>query len=162
GQSNQSLCCNAAGLLGRSRKPLFAQEIDGLLHIARGFVQRAFAVHHPGAGALAKLLNHLRGDIRHIHRPFCRESPPIPLPGPSRIEQEEGTSCPASAGHPRLFPPAAKTWIAGPGPAVDGVDERYSALNSFACAIQPSTRPGSPTSSPILCAACGLSPASCQ
>ena len=52
--------------------------------------------------------------------------------------------------------------------AVQGACERAeaypsaSAVSSFDFAIQPSTRPGNPTSSPILCAASGPSPAICQ
>ena len=44
----------------------------------------------------------------------------------------------------------------------DVIGGNYSAVSSLALAIQPSTRPGSPTSSPTLCAAFSLSSAICE
>src|SRR5262249_10873241 len=49
---------------GLGESPL-AQQIDGLFHLAAGFLQRRLAVHHACAGAFAQLLHHLRRDVGH-------------------------------------------------------------------------------------------------
>src|ERR1044072_803061 len=53
---------DAAGLLGGARQPLRAQHVDRLLDVALALEEGVLAVHHAGAGALAKLLDHLRCD----------------------------------------------------------------------------------------------------
>src|SRR4051794_33331839 len=53
------------GALGRAREPLLAQELRCARDVAVGLDQRALAVHHPGAGRVAELLNHRGVDIGH-------------------------------------------------------------------------------------------------
>src|SRR5207302_1576986 len=55
----------AAGLLRSLRKALLADQLDGLVDVAGRVDQGALAVHHPGARALAKLLDEGGGDLRH-------------------------------------------------------------------------------------------------
>ena len=50
----------ALGGLGLALDP---QQLDGLLHVAVGLLERGLAVHHPGARALAQLLHVLRRDL---------------------------------------------------------------------------------------------------
>ena len=54
---------DAALLLSGGGQTLFAQEVDGLVHIAARFLQRALAVHHAGARALAQLFNNFCTDF---------------------------------------------------------------------------------------------------
>src|SRR5262249_40210700 len=64
-EPDQSLGSDAAALLGRLGETLLAQEIDRLLHVAAGLLQRRLAVHHSRARALTQLFHHLRADIGH-------------------------------------------------------------------------------------------------
>jgi hypothetical protein len=48
----------AAGLLGRLREALGAQEVDRLLDVTGDLDERLLAVGHAGAGALAQVLDH--------------------------------------------------------------------------------------------------------
>ena len=61
----QAFSRNAPGFLGCGRKALLAQPIDRRLDIAIGRGQCLLAVHHAGAGLLAKLLDERRSDFRH-------------------------------------------------------------------------------------------------
>ena len=63
--ADQALGGDAAGFLGGLREALLAQPVDRGLHLAVGLGQRRLAIHHAGAGRLAQLLDHPRGDIRH-------------------------------------------------------------------------------------------------
>jgi len=58
---------DAAALLGRLGEALLAQPVDGRLDVAVGFVKGVLAVHHAGAGLLAKLLHQRRRNIGHGH-----------------------------------------------------------------------------------------------
>ncbi len=51
--SDQAFRRNAARFLRSLGKSFFAQQIDGLLHVAAGVAKGALAIHHAGAGALA-------------------------------------------------------------------------------------------------------------
>ena len=66
GEADETFGGDAAGLLGGLREALLAQQIDGLLHVAAGLLQRRLAIHHARAGAFAQLLDHLRVDFGHI------------------------------------------------------------------------------------------------
>ncbi len=55
-----------AGFPGRLGKPLLAQPIDRRFDFAPGFAEGILAIHHAGAGLLAKILHHRGGDVRHI------------------------------------------------------------------------------------------------
>ena len=45
---------------------LHAQELDGLVHVAAGLLERGLAVHHPRAGLLAQRLDVRSGDRGHV------------------------------------------------------------------------------------------------
>ena len=54
-------------------KSLGTQPVDRSLHFAAGLSQRLLAVHHAGAGALAKFLHGGGGDLSHV---YSFRSPP--------------------------------------------------------------------------------------
>ena len=60
----------AAGLLGRSSQTFFAQELNGLVHIAIGSGQSLFAVHHTYAGHFAQILNISSGKSHNLFPPI--------------------------------------------------------------------------------------------
>ena len=47
----------ARGLLGRDRNAFFAQDHDRLLHIALGFSEGLFAIHHGSSGFLPEIFH---------------------------------------------------------------------------------------------------------
>jgi hypothetical protein len=55
----------AAGLLGGLGQALGAQVVDRLVHVGVALDERLLAVRHAGAGALAQVLDHVRGDFSH-------------------------------------------------------------------------------------------------
>ncbi len=55
--ADEALAGVAAGLLGGRRETLLAEQRDGLVEVAAGLLQCALAVHEPGPGALAQLLD---------------------------------------------------------------------------------------------------------
>ena len=57
--ADQALGGNAPGFLGRLGQALLAQPIDRRLHVAIRLSKRRLAIHHAGAGLVAKLLDHL-------------------------------------------------------------------------------------------------------
>ena len=57
GGEHLALGRRAAGLLACGRHALLAQEPLGRLDVAAGLLERALGVHHPGAGAVAELLD---------------------------------------------------------------------------------------------------------
>ncbi len=59
---------HAGGRLGGLGAALDAQQLLGLLHVAARFLERLLALHHAEPGELAQVLDHARGDVRHIHR----------------------------------------------------------------------------------------------
>ncbi len=59
----------AALALGDALLALDAQDLDGLVDVAVGLVQRLLAVHHAGAGELAELLDVGGGVVRHTGFP---------------------------------------------------------------------------------------------
>ena len=54
---------DAAGFLRGSRQTLFAQEVDGRVHVTVGCRQRFFAIHHAAAGFFAQRSNIFRCKI---------------------------------------------------------------------------------------------------
>src|SRR5262249_38723106 len=56
----------AARLLRRLRQALRTQVVDRLVHVAGDFDERLLAVRHAGAGALAQVLDHGRGDFHGL------------------------------------------------------------------------------------------------
>ena len=66
GDADQALGGGAAGLLGRGRKALLAQPVDGGFHVAVGLGQRLLAVHHARAGLVAQLFHQRSGDLGHV------------------------------------------------------------------------------------------------
>ena len=56
----------SAVIFGGGGKALGAQPVDRGFHIAVGLGQRLLAVHHAGAGALAKFLHGGGGDLSHF------------------------------------------------------------------------------------------------
>jgi hypothetical protein len=69
GHGHKSLGCHPTGLLGGGGQPFLAQQIDRLLHVAGGFVQRLFTIHHPGAGFGAQVSHHACGNVCHVESP---------------------------------------------------------------------------------------------
>ena len=63
---HQALRRDAAGFFRRLGQAFFAQPVDGGLYVAADFGQGVLAVHHAGAGLLAKLLDQRGGDRRHV------------------------------------------------------------------------------------------------
>ena len=139
-----------------------------------GFAECGFAIHHAGPGLVAELFHHACGDVRHCYRSLS----PIVHPAARRrcksrthnrstvkyvVERKKSRTVVMDSG----FRANACHWAGyfGPDALARPRDDNYSAsvaICSFARAIQLSTRPGSPTSSPILCAATGESSAICQ
>src|ERR1700730_369505 len=66
---DESLGGDPAGFLGRLGKPLLAQPVNRRFDIAPDLAEGILAIHHAGAGLLAKILHHRRGDVRHIGLP---------------------------------------------------------------------------------------------
>ena len=60
-----ALARRAVGALRGGRHALLAQQLDGLVEVAVGLLERALAVHHPGARRVAQLLDHRSGDLGH-------------------------------------------------------------------------------------------------
>ena len=62
----------ALGALADVLGALDAQELDGLVEVAVGLLERLLAVHHSGAGEVAELLDVGGGEVRHgaSLRPF--------------------------------------------------------------------------------------------
>src|SRR5437899_12966643 len=55
----------APGTLLRLRHALFAEQGDRRVHVAVRLLERALAVHHPGAGAVSELLDERCRDLSH-------------------------------------------------------------------------------------------------
>ncbi len=64
-QGDESFGRDPAGFLRRFRQALLAQPIDRRFDVAVGFGERRLAIHHAGAGLLAKILHHCGRDVRH-------------------------------------------------------------------------------------------------
>src|ERR1700722_9766234 len=131
GDADETFRGDTAGLFRHLGQALLAKPIDRAREITIGFDERRLAIHHAGVGLVAEFLDQLSGDICHRQNPVFvgRNALPPPRRGGGRAPET------ASA---RLVP-----------------ERRYSALSSLAWAIQLSTRPGRPTSSPIWCVAAG-------
>ena len=143
GSAGQTFGGDAAGLLGGLRQALLAQPVDGRFHVAVVLAERGLAIHHARAGRVAQLLDHLCGDVGHRGSPLVRS-------GRARA---------------RLIIDVCRCWTGVADTrrrARRAEAHSASAVSSFDFAIQLSTRPGNPTSSPILWAASGPSPAICQ
>jgi hypothetical protein len=52
--------------LGGLGGALDAEQLDGLVEVAVGLVERLLAVHHAGAGELAELLDVGSGEVSHV------------------------------------------------------------------------------------------------
>ena len=63
--ADQAFGSDAAALLGGLGQALLAQPVDRALDITGRLGQRVLAIHHAGAGLLAKLLHHASGNRRH-------------------------------------------------------------------------------------------------
>src|SRR5262249_15722091 len=166
GDAHQTLRRNPARLLGGLGQALLAQPIDRALEIAARLVKRRLAIHHTRAGFLAEFFHHASGDVRHfssvlIARVIPGAAPNGPLVVPIALQQII-----TRTGDFTLCDYGFMTMDSGPHPM--RVPERHAnysasvAICSLARAIQASTRPGRPTSSPIWCAATGESSAICQ
>src|SRR5215213_8148742 len=153
--TDESLGGNATGLLGGLRQPLLAQPVLRRLHVSISLRERGLAVHHARAGGLAQVLDHRRGDICHVRYSLKFVMPGFVLGIPLR----RTPSCVSYRNSRRSGRLRARLGRAMPGR--DG-ENSYSATSSFALAIQPATRVGSPTSSPIFSASAALSSASCE
>src|SRR6476660_4135122 len=53
----------AVRALRGGRHAFLAQQLDGLVEVASGLLERALALHHPGARRVAELLDHRGGDL---------------------------------------------------------------------------------------------------
>src|SRR4030095_10132161 len=62
GVAHDAVRGGAAGPLADVLRALDAQELDGLVEVAVGLVERLLAVHHAGTGQIAELL-HVRGGV---------------------------------------------------------------------------------------------------
>src|SRR5262249_46291633 len=113
------------------------------LDLAAGFAERSLAVHHPRAGPFAELLHQCCGDLGHW-KILDRQKVVYGMRARSEIA-----------------PTPVAVVEAGRATGAPGA-RRHSATKLFACAIQPSIRPGRPTSSPTRCASSGPSSAICQ
>src|SRR5205823_2444891 len=82
------------GALRRVRHPLFAQEDDRGLHVAVRLLQRALAVHHSRARALAELADELSRDLRRHQA----SSVPAFVGSPSAASERLVSSAPSFAG----------------------------------------------------------------
>src|SRR5205085_5383989 len=67
---DRALARRAVGELANLVAHLDPQELDGLVHVAAALLERALAVHHARAGALAQLLDVGGGD-RGARHAFC-------------------------------------------------------------------------------------------
>src|SRR5215813_7070442 len=152
--ADQAFRGDAPGLLGGLGKPFLAQPVNRSFHVAVGLTERGFAVHHARAGLVAELLNHLSAYVRHSGDPVCQHRCTSP-----RLRREVG-SCALVAQIPvRGLLGDSGLWSGPsprPSPRERETEKVYSAPSSLAWAIQPSTRPGKPTSSPTLWAAVAL------
>src|SRR5918995_1333991 len=66
---DQPLVRRSTRALRHRCETLLAEELDRTLHVSAGLLQRALAIHHPGARALAELLDLLGGDLAHRSDP---------------------------------------------------------------------------------------------
>src|SRR5918995_1960561 len=62
--ADHALASRPPALLRRRRLSLDPQQLDRLLHVAAGLLERGLAIHHPGTGALAERLDVGRADLR--------------------------------------------------------------------------------------------------
>src|SRR5215213_6311292 len=65
GGDDQAVAGGALGALADILRALDAQQLDGLLDVAVGLLERPLAVHHPGAGELTEPLHVGGGVVRH-------------------------------------------------------------------------------------------------
>src|SRR4051812_1855848 len=129
------------GALGRAREPLLAQELRCAPDVAVGLDQRALAVHHPGAGRVAELLDHRRVDVGH------QDPSPPGAEGPAGADASAGSSlAPGSAG-------ISSATISSPSASEDGTSGSNTVLAAIAAA---SSADG--VSSTAAGAACGRAP----
>jgi hypothetical protein len=73
GGGDQAFGGHAVGLLGGLGQALGAQPVGRALDVAARLLQRLFAVHHAGAGALAQILHQRGRDLRHGLSPVIWE-----------------------------------------------------------------------------------------
>src|SRR6185312_1774444 len=150
--TDQAFGCNPAGFLRGLRQAFLAQPILRRRQVALGLGKGGLAVHHAGAGRLAQLLDHLGADICHSLYPYSVMAGLVPAIHVFEPARRISRGCPARGPLKTVL----RTFWPGMTPLTC-----HSAVNSLALAIQLSTRPGKPTSSPTLCAAFSLSSAIC-
>src|SRR5581483_2856162 len=80
--------------LRRARHALLAQEDDGRVHVAVRLLQRLLAGHHPGAGAVAQLLDEACRDLRSH---YCSTSSGASTCTPGSAALRASVSGPSSA-----------------------------------------------------------------
>ncbi len=71
--ADQTFRGDAVGLLGSLGQALLAQPIDRGVDVARRLTERRLAIHHPRAGHLAQVLDHLCCDLSHRSVPLRSE-----------------------------------------------------------------------------------------
>ena len=76
------------GAFGRLRQATFAEERDGLVHIAVRFGQGSLALHHAGARLVTKLLNLFCADCCHWNL-----LSPASLVATAGLEKPQGRPC---------------------------------------------------------------------
>src|SRR5690606_17080424 len=84
-RADHALARLALRTLRRLRRTTRTQHVDGRLHVAVRLFQRLLALHHPGAGTLAKLLHHSSRNRGHCSvrlRVFETRSAVVSGPGP--------------------------------------------------------------------------------
>src|SRR5207237_10467561 len=138
----------AAGLLRGLREPLGAQVVDRLVHVTRRLGQRLLAVAHPGAGALAQVLDLGRGDFHG----YCSVSgeaeasglnmlPPVDIStrGPSPPDDTWTTRSPVSSrSWPRLR--AVSFQILAPRIAASAIFDANSLIARIASSLPGITK----------------------
>jgi hypothetical protein len=70
--ADDALGGGAAGALGGGGESRLAEQGDGLFHVATGIGERLLALHHAGAGPVAKLLDQGCCDLCHVVTPIRR------------------------------------------------------------------------------------------
>ena len=81
-RGHEALAGVPAGLLGGGSHAPLAEQGDGLVQVAAGLLERTLAVHEPGPGALAELLDQFGLDgrlVSHVYLdPFVSGAPCVP------------------------------------------------------------------------------------
>src|SRR5262249_18828486 len=112
-------------LLRGLREALLADELDRLFHVPAGLDERALAVHHPRAGALAELLDLAGGDFGHDR------TSSVSVSAVSAVSASAGGTAPAAAS---VCATACSASGSGAGAAASG-SGLGSACRASSCAV---------------------------